>query len=832
MFFTMMKSLMLTAALARSVNAVAEAVCGRTEIAQDLDFSAKVTENALHKDGVIRYQGILDVDDKPVDMVVSLVPETTYANSKASENNGKKGNEFGRLNIFPKKDDVDSGVGNFTFCFHDQETGDLATIEEFRFSIYDVDMRKAKQNGLQEKVVTDLNQVEEYFLWPNAEESEIKVSCESGSSPPCGDGDQTVFHSSTWGTGGDNPNGPDSLTSQQKKRSIVFVFKDTSCFDMTFAHYCKKELEGNGYCSWYGGGNFLFAGTNKIVDDGECIVTPTDPITDPLTSPPSDSPTDRPTYPPTAVPSDSPTDRPTYPPTAVPSDSPTDRPTNPPTESPTDSPTDRPTNPPTESPTDSPTDPVIVDSACPGRGEMSAQLDFYNSEVTQNDLHEGGVIKYSDIGVVRDRPVDLVVSLVPDTTYESARAELRNGKLEDFGQINLYTVKGDLESGKGDFRFCFHDKETGELTTVDSFRWSAYDLDERNAAANGIKEKMLFNMSQADDFFLWPNAEESEVKTYCEHSGSPPPCEDGERVVFHSSTHGVGDDNPRDPNDLSDKQKKRSVVFTFTNTSCWDFSYYHYCRIEEEEGKSCSWYGGGNFLFAGDAKEIVERGECLTNPPTVAPMTPPPTEAPTAARTPPPTEAPTAARTPPPTGEPTAGLEERGEPGTDDIFFQPPPSCPSDVELVLTRGATEFPDIDSIAAVEVVEQDTSKVTVALKQVWDTSDSVDAIYYEYMPDNFDSKCYGVSDVEKGDRYAEATLQCGTLVPKAKLTICLADDLTKGFLGLEDDASIPRCCKDPEPVVDAPTVCYVLEIECRPGCVGEDSQQAVRNLRGSN
>lgn len=410
-----------------------------------------------------------------------------------------------------------------------------------------------------------------------------------------------------------------------------------------------------------------------------------------------------------------------------------------------------------------------------------------------------------------------MVSGTTDTTYESVRGDLRNGKLEDFGQINLYTVKGDLESGKGDFRFCFHDTETGELTTVDSFRWSAYDLDERNAAANGIKEKMLFDMSQADDFFLWPNAEESEVKTYCEHSGSPPPCENGERVVFHSSTHGTGGDNPRDPNHLSELQKKRSVVFTFTNTACWDFSYHHYCKIEEDEGKSCRWYGGGNFLFAGDAKEIVERGECLTNPPTVAPR---------------PTEPPTAARTPPPTPEPTAKLEERGEPGTDDIFFPPPPACPSDVELVLTRGATEFPDINSIAAVEVVEQDTATVTVALNQVWETSDSVDAIYYEYMPDNFDSKCYGVADVEKGNRYAEATLQCGTLVPKAKLTICLTDDLTKGFLGSEDDASIPRCCKDPEPVVDAPTVCYVLEIECRPGCVGEDSQQAVRNLRGSN
>jgi hypothetical protein len=191
--------------------------------------------------------------------------------------------------------------------------------------------------------------------------------------------------------------------------------------------------------------------------------------------------------------------------------------------------------------------------------------------------------------MVRNRGVDLVVSLVEGSTSPS-KSDAPNGKTGLFGNIGLYTVKGDLKSGEGNFRFCFYDHENGDLTTVDSFRWSVYDIDSRNAALDGIKEKMIMDITQAEDFILYPNKDESEVKLSCE-DGTSLPCNEGVRTVFHSSTKGTGPDNPTDPNILTETQKSRSVVFTFKDTSCWEFTYDHYCRIELEEGGECRWYG-------------------------------------------------------------------------------------------------------------------------------------------------------------------------------------------------------------------------------------------------
>lgn len=47
-----------------------------------------------------------------------------------------------------------------------------------------------------------------------------------------------------------------------------------------------------------------------------------------------------------------------------------------------------------------------------------------------------------------------------------------------------------------------------------------------------------------------------------------------------------------DPENMTETQKERSIVFTFKNTSCFTMTYFHYCPVDD-----CSWYGGGNFLF-------------------------------------------------------------------------------------------------------------------------------------------------------------------------------------------------------------------------------------------
>jgi len=158
-------------------------------------------------------------------------------------------------------------------------------------------------------------------------------------------------------------------------------------------------------------------------------------------------------------------------------------------------------------------------------------------------------------------------------------------------------------------------------------------LDERHAAWNGIKEKLIIDATQASDYQLYPSIEESEVKLSCEDGTTTLPCPPGVRTVFHSSTRGPGSDNPTDPNNMTELQLERSVIFRFDNTACWTFTYSHYCPPDEKDpaGPGCRWYGGGNFLYAGEAEQLIEEGECVTKSPTAAPSiaaTPSPTSKP------------------------------------------------------------------------------------------------------------------------------------------------------------------------------------------------------------
>merc|ERR1712159_831377 len=126
------------------------------------------------------------------------------------------------------------------------------------------------------------------------------------------------------------------------------------------------------------------------------------------------------------------------------------------------------------------------------------------------------------------------------------------------------------------------------------------------------------------------------------------------------------------------------------------------------------------------------------------------------------------------------------EDGDDPEF--PPNECESDVELIVKKGTTDFVD----TAVQILSKDTQTVKVALNQVWADARDIDAIFYEYKEDLFNSKCYESNEV----------------------------------------ATIPRCCHEEEEYEKAgtPTVCYELEINCKPGCEEGEAQEAVRYLRG--
>jgi len=254
---------------------------------------------------------------------------------------------------------------------------------------------------------------------------------------------------------------------------------------------------------------------------------------------------------------------------------------------------------------------------------------------------------------------------------------------------------------------------------------------------------------------------------------------------------------------------KRSIVFTFKDTECFDFTYDHYCGLEGTTGEQCRSYTGGNFLFAGNSQQVIDYGHCYSSPPK-------PTDAPTPL--------------PKPTDAPTPDWVKNGEPTDDDVIF-PEPECPNDIKVIKTAGFTELTKFDAAAAVQIISKDTLNVTVSLNQVWKSKDSIDKIYYEYQKDFFDSICPAQGNVDYGSTYAESiVIQCNVLKPFAKIKICLEDSITKDlpFLNIQDTATIPKCCHP----MDENAVCYTIEINCTPECAEADAQQAMRGLRGAN
>jgi len=399
----------------------------------------------------------------------------------------------------------------------------------------------------------------------------------------------------------------------------------------------------------------------------------------------------------------------------------------------------------------------------------------------------------------------LVVTLQKGSTYEGDNT--KNGKGTDketgksslFGNINLQTVQNKPRSGEGNFTFCFQDMETGKPVTVDYFHWTVYDLDERgddDEQGNvGIKEKLIMDVSQAANYQLM---EDTEVVLSCE-DGSETPCPAGVRTVFHSSTGGKGKDNPRDPENLTDEQKARSVSFEFRDISCWDFTYDHYCPTDQPDydGKfeECRWYGGGNFLYSGDSPEIIDEGECLTAPPapTLAPIFEETFTEPPLTETEPPTE--------------------------------PKVNCPEDILLKKKIGVTDYP---VNKAVKIVSQDKSTVTVELNQAWVADASIDSIFAYYRETLFDQRCYETKPVKPG-LFDTITIYCNVFQPKGYLEICVADSLSNEVLNVEDKAEVPQCCY-PDFPEGTPVVCYSLEINCVSECIDESQQRQLRGVAG--
>ena len=265
-------------------------------------------------------------------------------------------------------------------------------------------------------------------------------------------------------------------------------------------------------------------------------------------------------------------------------------------------------------------------------------------------------------------------------------------------------------------------------------------------------------------------------------------------------------------------------IGTYTSTVeglCRGLTYYFVIDDAYGDGICCKW-GNGSFKGEYGDLELFSGGE-FGERQSIEFVLPLPTDSPTDSPTANPTASPTTAPTPTPTQSPIRLANDRDE------LLLPSPDCVSDVDLLKTEGATDFPPLDRLSAVEVKSKDTSTVTVALNQVWEDSQDIDYIYYEYKSSPLNAECGKMENVAIGGKSPDFTMTCNVLTPTAVLTICLVDDAGKGFLSSEDDAAVPKCCVKNAPE-QAHKVCYKLSVSCKPGCSTEDSQQAVRRLRG--
>jgi len=380
---------------------------------------------------------------------------------------------------------------------------------------------------------------------------------------------------------------------------------------------------------------------------------------------------------------------------------------------------------------------------CNGSQEtFITQLNFIDSEVEINTLHlEGGQLRFTNVGYHHNnKPLDIIVTVTSGSYTDiadtwAARTEasttgrtwgpekngkvLVNGDPSAFANINLQTVRGKPESGRGNFRMCIVDQESDDEVRLERFSWTVFDADERGEDTNNrevLKEKMIIDMDQVDFYKLAPD---TEIELRCEDEGAAisdgGTCNEG-RTIFHSSTHGKGRDNPTDPDNLTDEQLARSVLFSFVNTACWDFTYDHYCPTEQDGStRRCKAYDGGNFLFAGNSESLEKDGECITNSPTLAPTLSPTaaTTSPTVAPTGAPTVAPiTSVKTEPPVARSESPTAATGSPTAATDSPTVSPTVATDSPTMATATPTGSPTAATSSPTEATDSPTVSPTVA------------------------------------------------------------------------------------------------------------------------
>jgi hypothetical protein len=181
-------------------------------------------------------------------------------------------------------------------------------------------------------------------------------------------------------------------------------------------------------------------------------------------------------------------------------------------------------------------------------------------------LGDPPVITYLNVGTCDGRQIDLMLSNFTRYTPEKAALNGKDGKSEKFGfvnmecgtnsglQLNFYTNSSPVMIEK--VYFSFHDIDSGNQEIVKEWMGVYSDFDESWT----VNDTELIEEAMSPTGTLW-----------------------------RSSMPGNGPDNPTDPMDLTDQQKKRTATVSMTNAAFVDLDF----GVTHKPG--CN---GRNFMFS------------------------------------------------------------------------------------------------------------------------------------------------------------------------------------------------------------------------------------------
>lgn len=184
------------------------------------------------------------------------------------------------------------------------------------------------------------------------------------------------------------------------------------------------------------------------------------------------------------------------------------------------------------------------------------------------DQPEG--LRFNRILENKGKSVDLIVHALNEYNPQNISQNRLNGK---FVQINI------ARSQSVDLKFRFVDSATSEDVIIDFMYFSMFDIDEG-------RFKHLAESLTIGGFAASYLKDDTEIVETVLPDG---------RVKYESSTHGIIEDNPKEPKKLTEQQSKRAVTFLFTKITSFDATF---------ASNSIGPLSGRNFLVGGKSNIV------------------------------------------------------------------------------------------------------------------------------------------------------------------------------------------------------------------------------------